>query len=180
MIDDPQRVRRLLVLAAAAVTLVAVASGGVALAGNTGTKPSSSDLAATSAPVAATMAPAADQSNPFDTAIQALVEDGTINQQQADVLRQQIDAGSIDEQELVDSGTLTAAQMQAVQARFRAVKGSLAAAAASQEPTPEKAQQTVSPATESDDVKRAEKEALAASQAANPGKAEPTGSPAIK
>jgi hypothetical protein len=56
----------------------------------------------------------------------------------------------------------------------------LAAGATSQEPTPGKAQPAGSSATESDDVKRAEKEALAASQGANLGRAEPTGSPAIK
>jgi hypothetical protein len=95
------------------------------------------------------------------------------------VLRQQIDAGSIDEQQLIDSGVVTAAQMQAVQARLSAVKQSLAAGAASQVPSREKAQPTDSSA-DSDGAKRAEKEAAAAAEAATHGKAQPTGSPAIK
>jgi polyhydroxyalkanoate synthesis regulator phasin len=129
MIDETGRVRRLLVLAAAAVALVAVSGGSVVLAGNNGTKPSSSDVAATTAPVAATTAPAAGQSNPFDAAVQALVEDGTINQAQAGALRRQIEAGTIDPLELVATGVLTAAQMQAVETRLGAVKQSLGAAA---------------------------------------------------
>ena len=134
MIDEPGRVRRLLVLAAAAVALVAVSGGSVVLAGKNGTKPNSSDVAATTAPVAATTAPAAGQSNPFDAAVQALVEDGTINQAQAVALRQQIDAGTIDPLELVDTGVLTAAQMQAVETRLGAVKQSLGAAAGGTSP----------------------------------------------
>jgi hypothetical protein len=133
MIDDPGRVRRLLVLAAAAVALVAVSGGSVVLAGNNGTKPSSSNLAATTAPATATTAPATGQSNPFDAAVQALVEDGTINQAQADVLRQQIDAGTIEP--LVESGVLTAAQLQAVETRLGAVKQSLGAAARGASPS---------------------------------------------
>ena len=135
MTDDPGRLRRRLVLAAAAVALVAVSGGSVVLAGNSGTMPSSSDVAATTSPVTATTAPATDQSNPFDAAVQALIEDGTINQHQADVLRRQIDAGTIDPLELVDSGVLTAAQMQAVQARLGAVKQSLGAAARGTSPS---------------------------------------------
>jgi hypothetical protein len=61
-----------------------------------------------------------------DAAVQALVADGTINQHQADVLRQQIDAGSVDEEALVSSGTLTAAQMETVRAKLVAVKESFA------------------------------------------------------
>jgi hypothetical protein len=180
MIDDPRRGRRLLGLGAAALALLAVGGGSVAFAGNHGTTPSSSDAAATAAPVAASTAPGAGQGDAFDAAVRALVEDGTINQQQADVLRRQIDAGSIDEQELVDNGTLSAAQMQAVQARLRAVKESLAAAATSQDPTPEKAQQAGSSATDSDEAKRVQKEALAASLEAAPGQAQPTSSSPTK
>jgi hypothetical protein len=153
--------------------LVAVSSGTVALAGNSGAKPSSSD-------VAATTAPAAGQTNPFDAAIQALVEEGTIDQAQADVLRRQIDAGSIDEQELIDSGVLTPAQMQGVQARLTTVKQSMAAASVSEELTPDKVQPTDSPATNSVDARRAEKEAAAASQASTPEKAQPTSSSPTK
>jgi hypothetical protein len=187
MIDDPARVRRLLVLAAAAVALVAVSSGVVALAGNNGTKPSPSEVAATTVPVAATAkrvaattAPVADQRTPFEAAVQALVEDGTIDQAQADVLRRQIDAGGIDPQELIDNGVLTAAQMQAVQARLGSAKQSLAAAAASQDPRPEKSPSTGS-STGSDDVNRARKEAAAASQQPPPPeKSQPKDSPATR
>jgi uncharacterized protein YaiL (DUF2058 family) len=131
MIDETGRVRRLLVLAAAAVALVAVSGGSVVLAGNNGTKPSSSDVAATTAPVAATTAPEAGQSNPFDAAVQALVEDGTINQAQAGALRRQIDAGTIDPLELVATGVLTAAQMQAVETRLGAAAGGTSSSASS-------------------------------------------------
>jgi hypothetical protein len=134
MIDEPGRVRRLLVLAAAAVALVAVSGGSVVIAGNNGTKSSSLDVASTTAPVASTTAPAAGQSNPFDAAVEALVKDGTINQAQAGALRQQIDAGTIDPLELVDTGVLTAAQMQAVETRLGAVKQSLGAVAAGTSP----------------------------------------------
>jgi hypothetical protein len=43
-----------------------------------------------------------------------LVQNGTINQGQADVIDRQIDAGSVDPKQLVDSGVVTATQMRAV------------------------------------------------------------------
>jgi len=138
MIDEPGRVRRLLVLAAAAVALVAVSGGSVVLAGNNGTKPNSSDVAATTAPVAATTTSTTALKEAADAAVQALVEDRTINQHQADVLRQQIDAGYMDEQKLVDGGVLTAAQMQAVLNRLLAVKESFASGAGSTAPSASK------------------------------------------
>jgi hypothetical protein len=154
MIHDSGRARRLFVLGAAAVGLLAVTGGGAVLAGSDATTASSPTVAAaaspvpatdgpvaatatpvaatdapvtaTDAPVAATSAPATDQSNPFVAAVQALVADGTINQHQADVLNQDIEAGSINPQDLIDGGVLTAAQMQVVNARLGAVKRSLA------------------------------------------------------
>ena len=47
-------------------------------------------------------------------AIQGLVKDGTISQHQADVIDGQIDAGTVDDQQLVASGVITASQMSAV------------------------------------------------------------------
>jgi hypothetical protein len=131
MIKDPGRVRRLFVLGAGAVALLAIVSGSVALAGNGQSAPPTPVVAETTAPAAGQT----DVKDAADAAVQALVEDGTISQEQADVLRQQIDAGSIDEQRLVDSGVLTAAQMEAVQIRLTAVKQSFAAGAGSMAPS---------------------------------------------
>jgi hypothetical protein len=119
MFDDPGRVRRLLLLATVAVALVAVVSGSVVLARAAETKVSSR-------PVAATSSPTVGQGNPFEAALQALVDGGVINQHEADVLRHDIDAGSIDPQRLIEGGVLTAAQMEVVETRLDAVKQSLA------------------------------------------------------
>lgn len=66
---------------------------------------------------------------PFFAAVAQLVQAGTINQGQADILDAGIRAGSIDDSQLVANGTLSAAQMQAVDDRLKAVKESLAPAA---------------------------------------------------
>jgi hypothetical protein len=116
MFHDPGRVRRLILLAAAGMALAVFSSAGVALAGN-GEQQPSPRAAATSAPAG---------NNPFDAAVQALVQTGTIDQQQADVVRQQLDTGRIDPQQWTDSGLLSVAQAQAVAGRLRAVKESLA------------------------------------------------------
>jgi flagellar basal body P-ring protein FlgI len=68
---------------------------------------------------------------PFLAAVAHLVQAGTINQAQADVLDAGIRAGSIDDAQLVANGTLSSAQMQAVDARLRSVKESLASRAGS-------------------------------------------------
>jgi hypothetical protein len=65
---------------------------------------------------------------PFLAAVAQLVQAGTINQHQADVLDAGIRAGSIDDSQLIANGTLTSAQMQAVDNRLIAVKQSLAPA----------------------------------------------------
>ena len=65
---------------------------------------------------------------PFLAAVAQLVQAGTINQHQADVLDAGIRAGSIDDQQLVANGTLSSTQMQAVDNRLRAVKQRLAPA----------------------------------------------------
>jgi hypothetical protein len=140
MIHDTGRLLRLIALGATAVALLAVTGGGTVLAGSNGVKaaesvattaptdPTASPVAASAALIAATSAPTGDQSNPFVAAVEALVADATINQQQADVLRQSIEAGSMNPQDLIDRGVLTAAQMEVVNARLTALKRSLATA----------------------------------------------------
>ena len=59
-------------------------------------------------------------------AIQGLVKDGTISQHQADVIDGQIDAGTVDDQQLVASGVITASQMSAVDNALIQVKRSFA------------------------------------------------------
>jgi hypothetical protein len=63
---------------------------------------------------------------PFLAAVTQLVQAGTIDGAQARVLDADIRAGSIDPNQLVASGTLNSAQVQAVMARLGAVKRSLA------------------------------------------------------
>jgi Asp-tRNA(Asn)/Glu-tRNA(Gln) amidotransferase B subunit len=59
-------------------------------------------------------------------ALQGLVNDGTISQHQADVIDAQIDAGTVDDQQLVASGVITASQMSAVDNALIQVKRSFA------------------------------------------------------
>jgi hypothetical protein len=65
---------------------------------------------------------------PFLDAVAQLKQAGTITDAQARAIDADIQAGSIDPQQLVASGTLTAAQMQVVNDRLVAVKRGLAAA----------------------------------------------------
>jgi competence protein ComGC len=60
-------------------------------------------------------------------ALQGLVTAGTINQHQADVIESDVDSGSIDPNQLVSSGVLTASQMHAVDSALIQVKQSFAA-----------------------------------------------------
>lgn len=72
-------------------------------------------------------APGTDPSPaPFLAAVAQLQQAGTINAAQARVLDADIRTGSIDSEALVANGTLTSAQMQAVNDRLAAVKRSLA------------------------------------------------------
>jgi competence protein ComGC len=64
-------------------------------------------------------------------AVQGLVNDGTINQHQASVIDGQINAGTVDDQQLVSSGILTASQMSAVDNALIQVKRSFATGPAS-------------------------------------------------
>jgi hypothetical protein len=59
-------------------------------------------------------------------AIQGLVNDGTISQHQADLIDGQIDAGTVDDQQLVASGVITASQMSAIDNALIQVKQSFA------------------------------------------------------
>ena len=59
-------------------------------------------------------------------AVQSLVNDGTISQHQADAIDSQIDAGTVDDQQLVASGVVTASQMSAVDTALIQVKRSFA------------------------------------------------------
>jgi hypothetical protein len=121
-----------IVVAAALVGTSALASGGGAAppapAAKTTTTPST-DCGAP-APTPGAKSPGGPSAGPgpapFLAAVAQLVQAGTINQHQADVLDAAIRAGSIDDQQLVANGTLSSTQMQAVDSRLRAVKESLA------------------------------------------------------
>jgi hypothetical protein len=118
MFHDLRRARFPILLALAGLALLALASAGVALAGN-GERPPSPTATATAGP-------AGGPNDPFDAAVQALVQAGTIDQHQADAVRQQLVTGRIDPQQWTDSGLMTAAQARAVATRPREVKESLA------------------------------------------------------
>jgi hypothetical protein len=70
--------------------------------------------------------PGGDVEQRFIAAVQSRVTDGTISQAQADTIEDQIRAGSVDSQQLIDAGVVTAAQMQAVGDSLKAVKQSIA------------------------------------------------------
>ena len=94
------RARRLLVFAAGALTLATVTGVSAVFAGNP-TKPSPPAAAETTAP-------------DVGSGLQMLVNEERIDQRQADILRQDVDRGSIDLKALVDSGVLSVDQMMAV------------------------------------------------------------------
>src|SRR5579862_4158643 len=60
---------------------------------------------------AGTKAPGGDVPGAFIAAVQAKVSDGTITQAQADRIEAQVRAGTVDSQQLIDAGVVTAAQM---------------------------------------------------------------------
>jgi competence protein ComGC len=62
----------------------------------------------------------------FKQALQGLVSSGTITQHQADVINNQVDAGSIDSEQLVSSGVVSQSQMNAVDNALGQVKRSFA------------------------------------------------------
>jgi hypothetical protein len=121
-----------LAVAAAVVGQSALASGG-----NTHTPRGTAKAATASGPACAAPAGAPGAKvpggasagpgpGPFLAAVAQLVQAGTINQHQADVLDAGIRAGSIDPDQLVANGTLSSAQVQTVMERLGAVKRSLA------------------------------------------------------
>jgi hypothetical protein len=118
MFHDLGRPRRLILLAAAGMAVIAFSSAGAVLAGNGDPNPSPSAAVGT--------APVRRSIDPFDAAVEALVRAGTIDQRQADAVRLQLVTGRIDPQQWTDSGLMTAAQSQAVATRLREVKESLA------------------------------------------------------
>jgi hypothetical protein len=72
----------------------------------------------------------------FTDAIAQLVQAGTITAAQGRTLDAQIESGSMDPQQMVSRGVLTAAQMAAVNDRLIAIKKSLAASAPQQQVSP--------------------------------------------
>jgi hypothetical protein len=128
----------LLVAAAVAGPSALAAGGGAAkppAAAKTATASGAACPApATSAEVKERAGGSADDPSPapFFAAVAQLAQAGTINDHQARILDADIQAGSIDPQQLVASGTLSSAQMQAVMDRLGAVKRSLGVAGPAQ------------------------------------------------
>jgi hypothetical protein len=119
MVISPKHRRHLLASGAIAIALAATASSGVALARDSG--------GTTPPPAVATRCGDASGLNEeFHAALQALVADGTINQTQANTIREQGDSGSIDPRGLVRDGVLSAAQMRTVADRLDNVKSDIA------------------------------------------------------
>jgi hypothetical protein len=107
--------RRTLATAAIAVAVSIGSIAGASLAqGNDPTQ-------AVSTPSAATASPGGILTG-VHLVLAGLVADGTIDQQQADAVQSQADAGSIDPKQLVQSGTVTDSQMQAIAAKIDQLK----------------------------------------------------------
>lgn len=115
-----------LVVAAAIVGPSALASGGAAPSAQAAGKAAHvSDVRSAKLAAKAAAPSAGPGPGPFLAAVAQLVQAGTITDAQAHVLDADIQAGSIDPQQLVANGTLSSAQMQAVNDRLAAVKQSL-------------------------------------------------------
>lgn len=115
-----------LVVAAAIVGPSALASGG----GGSSAPPAGkaahvSDLQSAKLAAKAAAPSAGPGPGPFIAAVAQLVQAGTITDAQAQVLDADIRAGSIDPQQLVANGTLSSAQIQAVNDSLVTVKQSL-------------------------------------------------------
>jgi hypothetical protein len=108
--------------ALATLAVVGAIAGTVALAASPGTK----TLKNPSAPVPSkTHVSQPGSSQPFLTAVQGLVSNGTITAAEGQVLDRGIQAGGIDTQTLASSG-FTQAQLQAVERTLRSTKEALA------------------------------------------------------
>ncbi|MBV9417512.1 MAG: hypothetical protein JO363_21180 [Solirubrobacterales bacterium] len=132
-----------LVVAAAVVGPSALASGSKSAAGQAGAKHAHATDASCTTSAAGAKAPAGNSGpgpGPFLDAVAQLKQAGTITDAEARIIDADIQAGSIDPQQLVASGTLTSAQMQAVADRLGAVKRGLAAAMNQGSPAPGAAQ----------------------------------------
>jgi hypothetical protein len=107
--------RRTLATAAIAVAVSIGSVTGVSLAQGNDPAP------AVSTPSAATTSPGGILSG-VHLVLAGLVSDGTIDQQQADAVQSQADAGSIDPKQLVQSGTVTDSQMHAIATKIDQLK----------------------------------------------------------
>ena len=124
MLSSPiVRGRRLAAHGLIALVVAAGAGAGVALASGSGGAPTDTGTTKSAPP------PANAVPQQFIDAVQALVANGTIDQSQANTIEAQIRTGSMDSEQFVQSGLVTQAQMDAINASLRAVKESLAQAA---------------------------------------------------
>ena len=115
-----------LAVAMAVAGQAALASGGRAAPPTAAAKVAHTSDLASSKQAARAQAPASGPGpDQFLAAVARLVRAGTITSAQAQVLDADIRSGSIDPDQLVASGTLTSAQMHAVNDRLVAVKRSL-------------------------------------------------------
>src|SRR5262245_13401702 len=113
------RRKRILVSGAIAIAIAAGTGVGVALAGGGGN-------ATPLATVSTSAATPGGLNEEFHAALQALVDDGTISQTQANAIREQGDNGSIDPLALVRDGVVNATQMRTVANRLDNVKKDIA------------------------------------------------------
>ena len=109
---DPRRKR---LLAIGAVAIAVAAAAGVAVAGGGGNTTQGSRAARSATGNGGF-------NEDFHAALQALVDESTISQAQANVIREQGDNGSIDPLVLVRDGVVSAAQMRAVANRLDRAK----------------------------------------------------------
>lgn len=116
--------RRVAAHATIAVLVGTAAAAGVAFAGSGGGSPSAGSGSAPTAGAASAPNPVASAAR---TALEGLVANGTIDQAQADTIEQQVEAGSIDPQALINAGTVNQGQMQAVADALDQVKAAAAA-----------------------------------------------------
>ena len=126
-----QLARRRAAVAIAGLLAVAVLAGGagIAAAGSGGPKGADPNAAAALAkPAAGARANAPDPGVPSGLlaetrqALDGLVSDGAIDQDQADAIQSRVASGSIDTQEVIASGVLDAAQMERVNEVLRRIK----------------------------------------------------------
>jgi hypothetical protein len=107
--------RRTLATAAIAIAVSIGSVAGVSLAEGNNPAP------AASTPSTATASPGGILAGVHQV-LAGLVADGTIDQQQAQAVQSQADAGSIDPKQLVQSGTVTDSQMHAIAAKIDQLK----------------------------------------------------------